>query len=155
MLADELIQNALVYCTILSVSGSMKNPRCCKRGSAIRRLIMDNSKTHLVGLMLNRGKKEKKSRAAHPPPPPPPPTLLARRKNKSHATHLHNIWVPRRSRSVSRPYKDDFDSSARPMGVASQNSTLLCAITTVPISLPLSSPGDVWPRLPFLFSTWP
>ena len=32
----------------------------------------------------------------------------------------------RRSRSVSRPYKDSYDSSARPMGVASQNSTLPC-----------------------------
>ena len=80
MLADELIQNALVYCTILSVSGSMKNPRCCKRGSAIRRLIMDNSKTHLVGLMLNRGKKGKKSRAAHPPPPPSPHAARSKKK---------------------------------------------------------------------------
>ena len=47
------------------------------------------------------------------------------------------------SRSVSRPYKDTYDSSARPMGVASQNSTLPCAIPTFPVSLPLSSPGDV------------
>ena len=57
----------------------------------------------------------------------------------------------RRSRSVSPPYKDSLDSSARPMGVTSQNSTLPCAITSFPVSLPLSSPGDVWPRLP-LFS---
>ena len=35
------------------------------------------------------------------------------------------------------------------MGVASQNSTLPCAIATSPVSLPLSSPGDVWPRLFF------
>ena len=33
------------------------------------------------------------------------------------------------------------------MGVASQNSTLPCAIATFPVSLPLSSPGNVWPRL--------
>ena len=37
------------------------------------------------------------------------------------------------------------------MGVASQNSTLPCAIATFPVSLPLSSPGDVWPRLPLVF----
>ena len=29
------------------------------------------------------------------------------------------------------------------MGVASQNSTLLCSITSFPVSLLLSSPGDV------------
>ena len=34
------------------------------------------------------------------------------------------------------------------MGVASQNSTIPCAIATFPVSLPLSSPDDVWPRLP-------
>ena len=59
----------------------------------------------------------------------------------------------RLSRSVSRPYKDSYESSARPMGVASLNSTLPCAIATFPVSLPLSSPGDVWPRLPLLPST--
>ena len=41
------------------------------------------------------------------------------------------------------------------MGVASQNLTLPCAIATFPVSLPLSSPGDVWPRLPLLASTRP
>ena len=41
------------------------------------------------------------------------------------------------------------------MGVASQNSTLPCAIATFPVSLPLSSPGDFWPRLPLLPSTRP
>ena len=51
--------------------------------------------------------------------------------------------------------KDSYDSSARPMGVASQNPTLPCAIATFPVSLPLSSPGDVWPRLPLLPSTRP
>ena len=59
------------------------------------------------------------------------------------------------SRSVSRPYKDSYDSSARPMDVASQNSTLPCAIATFPVSLPFSPPGDVWPRLPLLPSTRP
>ena len=36
------------------------------------------------------------------------------------------------------------------MGVALQNSTLPCAVATFPVSLLLSSPGDVWPRLPLL-----
>ena len=44
--------------------------------------------------------------------PHPPPTLLVRRKikNKNHAAHLQAL---RRSRSVSRPYKDIFGSLIR------------------------------------------
>ena len=68
---------------------------------------------------------------------------------------LRTSALRRWSWSVSRPYNDSYDSSARPMGVASQNSTLPCAIATFPVSLPLSSPGDVWPRLPLLTSTRP
>ena len=68
---------------------------------------------------------------------------------------LRRSALRRWSRSVSRPYKDSYDSSARPMGVASQNSTLPCAIATFPVPLPLSSPGDVWPRLPLLPSMRP
>ena len=68
---------------------------------------------------------------------------------------LRRSALRRWSQSVSRPYKDSYDSSARPMGVASLNSTLPCAIATFPVSLPLSSPGDVWPRLPLLPSTRP
>ena len=37
------------------------------------------------------------------------------------------------------------------MGVASQNSTLPCAITNFPVSWPLSSPGDVDSRVYLLF----
>ena len=72
--------------------------------------------------------------------PPPPPRCSFGEKYKNHVTHLQAL---RRSRSVSRPSKDLFDSSTRSKGVASQNSTLPCAITTSPVSLPLSSPGDV------------
>ena len=69
---------------------------------------------------------------------------------------LRRSALRRWSRSVSRPYKNSYDSSARPMGVASQNSTLPCAFANFPaVSLPLSSPGDVWPRLPLLPSTRP
>ena len=68
---------------------------------------------------------------------------------------LRRSALRRSSRSVSRPYKDSYDSSARPMGVASQNYTLPCAIATFPVSLPLSSTGNVWPRLPLLPSTRP
>ena len=105
-------------------------------------------------------KKRKKSLAA----PPPPRALLVRRKNEKQkkisrgaastclgATQVGVTQVV----SVRRPYKDSYDSSARPMGVASQNSTLPCAIATFPVSLPLSSPGDFWPRLPLLPSTRP
>ena len=86
----------------------------------------------------------------------PPPTTHAARseknKNKNDATHLQAL---RRSRSVSRPYKDSFDSSTRSKGVASQNSTLPYAIISFPVSLLLSSPGDGQPRLPLISSTRP
>ena len=52
-------------------------------------------------------------------------------------------------------HKDFFDSSARPMGVASQNCTIPCAIASFPVSLPLSLPGVVYPRVPFLSFTRP
>ena len=97
-----------------------------------------------------QGKENKiKSLAAYPPPPPIPQrcSLLiyvlifkGEKRKKNHATHLQAL---RKSRSVSRPYKYLFGSSTRPMGVASQNSTPLCAITSFPVSLLLSSPGDV------------
>ena len=66
-------------------------------------------------------------------------------------SHIQRIGCQPEKNYLTRWY----DSSARPMGVASQNSTLPCAIATLPVSLPLSSPGDVWPRLPLLPSTWP
>ena len=103
--------------------------------------------------------KKKKSGSTPPPPPLSPCCSFGENENENHATHPH-FWAlrksaSRRSRSVSRPYKDSYDSSARPMGVAPQNSTLPCAIATFPVSLPLYSPGDVWPRLPLLPSTRP
>ena len=91
--------------------------------------------------LLSREKRTKEKSGSIPPPTPHPPTLLVRRKIKlNHASHLQAL---RRSRSVSRPYKDTFGSSTRPMGVASQNSTLPFAITGFPVSLLFSSPGDV------------
>ena len=87
-----------------------------------------------------QGKENKiKSLAAYPPPPHPPHCSFGENK-KNRATHLQAL---RRSWSVSRPYKDTFGSSTRPMGVASQNSTLPSAIIRFPVSLLLSSPGDV------------
>ena len=41
------------------------------------------------------------------------------------------------------PVQESFGSSTWLMGVAPQHFTLPCAITTFPVSLPLSSPGDV------------
>ena len=92
--------------------------------------------------LLNRDKKKKEKVWQRTLP------LAARSEKKLKITRRIYILrrsALRRSRSVSRPYKDSFDSSARPgqWGVASQNSTLPCATTTFPISLPLSSPGDV------------
>ena len=83
----------------------------------------------------------------HPPPPPPtPPTLLVRRKNRK-------IKITRRiyrryaglgqSRVRTRIISSARRLGTRPMGVASQNSTLPSAIASFPVSLLLSSPGDV------------
>ena len=95
----------------------------------------------------DQGKKEIKKVYQYPPPP----ALLVRRKqSENHATHLH---APRRngSRSVSRLHKDSFDLSTGPIGVASEDSTLLCAMTTSPVYLPLSSSGDVSPPVYLFF----
>ena len=84
-----------------------------------------------------QGKENKrKSLAAYPPTP----HTARSEKINNHATHLQAAL---RRWSVSRPYKDTFGSSTRPMGVASQNSTLPSAIIRFPVSLLLSSPGDV------------
>ena len=71
--------------------------------------------------------------------PFPTPTLLVRRENENENHLTHHLQALYRSWSLSRPYKESFDSSTRPKGVASQNSTLPCALTTFPISLLLSS----------------
>ena len=91
--------------------------------------------------LLNREKRsKKKSLAAYPPPPTP---------HTARSENIHEITrrIYRRYAglgSVSRPYKDTLGSSTRPIGVASQNSTLLpSARASFPVSLLLSSPGDV------------
>ena len=88
--------------------------------------------------LLNREKRTKEKVWQHTPPPHPPHYSFGENK-LNHATHLQAL----RRWSVSRPCKDTFGSSTRPMGVASQNSTLPSAIIRFPVSLLLSSPGDV------------
>ena len=108
--------------------------------------------------LLNREKNKTKMSGSAPPPPCAPRSEKIKIKitRRIYMSRRYSIKSAlRRSRFVSRPYKDSYESSARPMGVASQNSTLPCAIATFPVSLPLSSPGDVWPRLPLLPSTRP
>ena len=83
-----------------------------------------------------RKENKRKRLAAYPSPTP----HTARSEEINHATHLQAL---RRSGPVSRPYKDIFGSSTRPVGVASQNSTLPSAITSFPVLSPLSSFGDV------------
>ena len=89
--------------------------------------------------LLNREKRTKEKVWQHTPPPHPPYCSFGENK-LNHATHLQAL---RRSWSASRSYKDTFGSSTRPMGVASQNSTLPSAIISFPVSFLLSSPGDV------------
>ena len=90
--------------------------------------------------LLNREREQKNNSGSIPPPP----TMLVRSKNKIKNRATHDIvQALSRSRSVSRPYKDSFGSSTRSKGVASQNSTLPCAITSFPVSLLHSFAGDV------------
>ena len=62
-------------------------------------------------LVANPKQKKKSGSIPRPPPPNPPQcSFRGKNKNKNHATHLQEL---RRSRSVSRPYKDIFGSSTR------------------------------------------
>ena len=56
--------------------------------------------------------KIKKSGSAPPPPPTRHAAGSEKERNKNHATHLQALG---RSRSVSRPHKDSFDSSTSMM----------------------------------------
>ena len=113
--------------------------------SHIQRIGCQHEKTTLHGgqsrsWSAEQGK-EKKNVWQHTPTP----HLLRysfgeKLKYKSYATNLQAL---RRSRSVSRPYMDSFGSSTGSKGVASPNSTLPCAITSFPVSLLLSPPGEV------------
>ena len=134
---------------------------CCFSHSAhwlpTRKKLLYTVANPARGLLNSEKKKKKKSGSASPHPAR---CSFGERKKTKHATHPHvealrKSALRRWSRSVSHPFKESYDSSARPMGVASQNSTLPCAIAIFPISLPLSSLGDVWPRLPILASTRP
>ena len=89
-----------------------------------------------------QGKEEKKERLATPPPPPPR-CSFGKNKIKIKSRDASTCLGATRVSVHLALVQDSFDSSTRPMGVASQNSTLPCAITTFPVSLPLSSPGDV------------
>ena len=87
--------------------------------SHIQRIGCQPEKTTLHGgqsrsWSAEQGKENKiKSLAAYPPPHPPHCSFGENKYN--HATHLQAL---RRSWSVSRPFKDTFGSSTRPMGVA-------------------------------------
>ena len=58
----------------------------------------------------------------------------ARSENPPPPTSRIHLQALRRSRSVSRPNKDSFDSSTRSKGFDSKNSTLPWAIATSPVS---------------------
>ena len=77
---------------------------------------------------------EKEKRKVWQPPLSPP--LLVRRKSKSKSRDASTCLGPTQVSVRLAPVQGT-------MGVASQNSTLPCAIATFPVSLPLSSPGDV------------
>ena len=105
---------------------------------AFSALVASPKKTTLHGgqsrsWSAEQGKKEKEKVSQRPPRARCSFGENKKIKNKNHAAHPHvqalrKSASRRWSRSVSRPYKDSYDSSARSMGVASQNSTLPCAI---------------------------
>ena len=97
--------------------------------------------------LLNREKRTKEEVWQHPPPPPPPPTQHTARSEKNTKMKITRR-IYRRYAGLGRSLVRTRISSARRLGtrpreVASQNSTLPCATTSFPVSLLLSSPGDV------------
>ena len=91
--------------------------------------------------LLNREKKREGKILAAPPPPPAPPRCSFGENKITITRRIYRHYAGLGSSRVRT--KDSFDSSTRLKGVASQNYTLLCAITSFPASLPLSSLGDV------------
>ena len=86
-------------------------------------LVANPEKTTLHGgqsrsWSAEQGKKKKKSLAAPHSPPPPPRARAARsekiknKKSRDASTCYAGRGVTQGSRSVSRPYKDSYDSSA-------------------------------------------
>ena len=112
--------------------------------SHIQRIGCQPEKTTLHGgqsrsWSAEQGKDNKrKSLAAYPPPTPH--TARSEKINKI-TRRIYRRYAGGRSRVRTRI--PSFGSSTRPMGVASQNSTLPSAIIRFPVSLILSSPGDV------------
>ena len=122
----------VVIIVILASSVLIPNPK----------KILDMVASPTRGL-LNREKRiqEKGWQLTSPPSPPSPAARSEKIKYKS-----RDASTTQGATQVSvrlAPLQDSFDSSARPMGVASHNSTLPCAITTFPVSIPLAFPGDI------------
>ena len=132
-------------------------------------LVANPKKTTLHGgqsrsWSAGQGKKKKSKKSGSDLPPPPPRVLLVRRKIKI-KKNTRRIHMSRRY--ASRRYAGGLDPSrvrtriptTRRLGqwvsLRKFSTTLPCAIATFPVSLPLSSPGDVWPRLSLLPSTRP
>ena len=97
--------------------------------------------------LLNREKRTKE-KVWQRTPPPHPPTLLVRRKINKITRRIYRRYAGLGRSRVRTRIPSARRLGIRPMGVASQNSTLPFATTGFPVSLLLSSPGDVLPRLP-------
>ena len=151
-ISDRVYNSCAISCAYLPLLRSPRSrlyfrPHSCPRPRSyhIQRTDCEPEKPTLHGGRFRswsaelRKENKIKSLAAYLPLPHPPYRSFGEIK-QNHATHLQAL---RRSRSVSRPYKNTFGSSTRPMGVASENSTLPSAVTSFPVSLLFSSPGDV------------
>ena len=95
--------------------------------------------------LLNREYKTKE-KVAPPPRPPAAVSVPHAARSEKRKEKLRDASACLTATQVSvrfAPVQVSFVSSTGPTGVASQNSMLPCAITTFPVSLPLSSTGDV------------
>ena len=104
--------------------------------------------------LLNREKKKKEKSGSAPPPPPRAARSEKIKINFTRRIHMSRRYAGRRYAGLGPSRVRTRIPTTRRLGQwVSQNSTLPCAIATFPVSLPLSSPGDVWPRLYILPST--
>ena len=83
--------------------------------------------------------------------PPPPPRCSFGGNNQKITPRIYMRLGATQVSFRLAPAQDSFDLSTGPIGVASEDSTLLCAITTSPVYLPLSSSGDVSPPVYLFF----
>ena len=94
--------------------------------------------------LLNRERRTQEKVWQHTPPFSPLDAARSEKvKSKPRQSHASTCLDATQVSVRLAPVQDSFDSFSEPMVVASQTYMLPCAITTFPVSLPLSSSGDI------------